>query len=216
VPIPTPGKEERHRGFYSLWRFCRPFSYEHFDDDDDDDHVPILRLAPCREERHRGLHALWRFRRPFSYEHFANALNMHPDGASKLAVLKSFIEKEAQLRALQHLPAVFKWTRMVMKRYNRKLDRAAARAITIGTVIAELPNEHERASWIAAFEEYAQAWNEHLQYVKEYECLRIPAMYQVRKWFVTLKLGDMRMIVWMMMMMMVMMMMMTAPVCEGV
>ena len=53
--------------------------------------------------------------------------------------------QEPQLRGLRFLPVVFKWTRLIMKRFNRKLDRNGARALTVGAAIADLPNgEKER------------------------------------------------------------------------
>jgi hypothetical protein len=48
--------------------------------------------------------------------------------------------QEPKLRGLRYLPSIFRWTRLAMRRFNRKLDRAQARALTVGEAIATLPN----------------------------------------------------------------------------
>ncbi|CAM9878219.1 unnamed protein product, partial [Heterosigma akashiwo] len=80
---------------------------------------------------------------------------------------------EGELRALRHLPAVFKWTELLLKRYNRQLDRAEAREMTIGAAIDAQP-QGEQSQWEQAFAGFQAAWNLSWRRVGMFGCLVLP------------------------------------------
>lgn len=122
--------------------------------------------------------ALWLCSRPFSLDHFTTQLTLQAAAATtelgRHTVLSTFLAEEPQMRGLQHLPAALRWLRLLMARFNRRLDRGAARETTVANVLKDLPAA-ERPTWEAAFEGFAAAWNSTWQFVGRFGCLRIPA-----------------------------------------
>lgn len=82
--------------------------------------------------RAQTLPALWRFRRPFSLEDFTLALSLTD---KKYPVLNTFLTDEPQMRALRYIPGLVNWQRLLLNRYNRRLDQATARTLTVGEVL---------------------------------------------------------------------------------
>ena len=136
--------------------------------------VDVSFMTPT--ERAELAPALWRFRRPFSLQDFSMELTLNPKRQAAYPLLASFLEEEAQLRALCHIPAVVEWIELLLKRYNRKIDYATASSTTVGEVLESSP-----PSWRRAFEGFQAAWNESWQHVERFGCMAIPALYKNMK-----------------------------------
>lgn len=132
-------------------------------------------LAPV--VRSQLLPALWRYRPAFSLEDFTMELNIS-GGAQKHPVLSAFLMEEPQLRALPYIPAVVHWQRLLLNRYNRRLDHNTALQLTVGEVLEQAP---DRMVWEEAFKGFQLAWNEGWKFVERFNCTLIPEVYkQVR------------------------------------
>jgi len=136
-----------------------------------------LSLIPL-EKRQRNLPALWSFRQPFSFEHFCMQLNMlrmsQPE--PQYTLLAKFLEQETDLRSLASLPAVFEWLQFLTKRFSWRLDREAARNMTVDDVFQQLDGA-ERHRWETCFAGFAGAWNLSWHKVGRFGCLQIPSEY---------------------------------------
>ena len=77
-------------------------------------------------------------------------------GETLYPALTHFLDHEPKLGALEHLPNVLMWIRLLLRRYNRHLDREKARATTIEQILAEVPAS-DRPVWEAAFGGFVQA-----------------------------------------------------------
>jgi len=130
--------------------------------------------ALSADQRRREMPALWGYRRPFSFDHFSMSLNMLAKQKERHFLLATFLEQEKELRSLCHLPAVFKWLQLLLKRYNRRLDRMAARELTVGKVLGDV-GDSDRPQWEAAFLGFQSAWNLSWRSVERFGCTRIPA-----------------------------------------
>lgn len=133
--------------------------------------------ALSTQQRAETMPALWRYRRQFTLEHFISSLNMTPAVAEAHPVLHAFFNREQQLHALRHLPAVLEWNKLVLARFNNKLDRDRARELTIGDLLDDLP-EQDKPRWREAFDGFAKAWNESWKSLQRFGCLVIPAEFR--------------------------------------
>eukprot|EP00954_Amorphochlora_amoebiformis_P008560 664917-Amorphochlora_amoeboformis.AAC.1 len=115
--------------------------------------------------------ALWRYRAPFSLEDFAMELGLQEDSKIRFPVLSSFLADEPALRALRYLPGALEFQSLMVKRYNRTVDRERARAMTIAEAIASANNKQR---WKAAFEGFKKAWREGWKFVERFGCLELP------------------------------------------
>ena len=93
-------------------------------------------------------------------------------GASPFPALEHFLEHEPILRALRHMPAAFKWIRLLLQRFNRRMERETARRTTIAEVLSQAP-PHERGAWEEAYEGFAAAWNLGWKHVTMIECREV-------------------------------------------
>merc|ERR1711964_437262 len=61
------------------------------------------------------------------------------NNAELFPVLSTFFEKKAEMLSLRHLPSFFRWLDLVMERFDKNIDRSAARTVTLGSVMEPLP-----------------------------------------------------------------------------
>uniref|UniRef100_A0A7S2DCV1 RZ-type domain-containing protein n=1 Tax=Octactis speculum TaxID=3111310 RepID=A0A7S2DCV1_9STRA len=146
--------------------------YENFDPD---------ALRP--QERQRSALNLWRYRRPFSLAHFTTVLKLSGgngkgnDTVVEYPALSHFLDHEPALRALRYIPLALGWIRLLMRKFNRHLDRDRAREVTIRETLAEVPPA-ERDHWLEAFNGFAAAWNLNWPRITMFNCLPLPDMYR--------------------------------------
>ncbi len=127
-------------------------------------------------ERARSCPALWSYRRPFSLSDFTLELSLNPEASASHPLLSSFLTEEPQLRALRYIPKVFLWQAMLLKRFNRCLDRDMAQKITVREVIEKEGNG--AGYWRSAFEGFRNAWSLAWPYVNRFGCMIIPPVYK--------------------------------------
>ena len=98
-------------------------------------------------------------------------------GETLFPALTHFLDHEPKLGALEHLPDVLMWIRLLLRRYNRHIDREKARATTIKQILSEVPAS-DQPVWEAAFGGFEAAWNAAWQHVKMFQCREIPEMFR--------------------------------------
>ena len=97
-------------------------------------------------------------------------------GAKEHPVLSAFLTQESQLRALPYIPAAVNWQRLLLNRYNRRLEHATAQKLTVGEVL-EAASDWMR--WEQAFDGFRGAWNEGWKFVERFNCTLFPDMYKM-------------------------------------
>ncbi len=129
-----------------------------------------------REARKRLMPGLWTHCRGSSLEHFNRELHCDRATADRYPLLSGFLANEPQFRSLRHLSEVIAFPSLLFARYNRRLDRRAARSLLIRDVLNQV-SASERDTWMNAFRGFAAACNASWRFVERFGCLRIPAEY---------------------------------------
>lgn len=126
------------------------------------------------EERRNYAPGLFRFTKAFSFDDFVVNLNLTPHAAERFPVLWSFVitQDANQLRALQHIPSVFEWFRLLSSKFNGHIDRDTARVDTVSSVLSTIEDPIVRSKWEFAFEGFCSAWNGSWSNVQKHGCIR--------------------------------------------
>jgi len=90
-------------------------------------------------------------------------------------LLSNFLNEEQTLRPLRYLPAAIEFQTLLLKRFNRALDRETALNMTIKDVLKTAPNKQK---WREAFEGFKNAWNLGWRFVERFGCLELPKAYK--------------------------------------
>ncbi|CAG2212879.1 RNF213 [Mytilus edulis] len=95
--------------------------------------------------------SVWRYRAMITVNH----LRQHLDAAKmKLPVLRLFLKEEYHLRAIRFVPSIIRLQKMLMQKYNRKLDRAEATTLTIADVKVQMRQERRLKEFGHLLEDY--------------------------------------------------------------
>ena len=116
---------------------------------------------------------LWLYKRPFSFDHFAASLTRNEALPEQFPVLSAFLEKSAELESLRYLPQFFTWLGLLMERYDKRLERAVGRKLTVSEVLDDVP-PLMRDKWQEAFSGFKSAWDRSWHSVGRHGCLQIP------------------------------------------
>merc|ERR1712070_689580 len=73
---------------------------------------------------------LWRCPRPFDFALFEASFTSRAENAERFPVLSYFLEKQVELVSLRRLPEFYRWIDCMMQRFDRSIDRDAARDTT--------------------------------------------------------------------------------------
>ena len=123
---------------------------------------------------------------------------MVPANADTFPVLHAFFNREQQLRALRHLPALLAWNKLLLGLFNKKLDREQARNTCFTQLLNEISDAvgvfpcafqphnqalcdccvQEKPRWHEAFDGFCGAWNESWKNVQRFGCLVIPVEFR--------------------------------------
>ncbi|VDI72431.1 Hypothetical predicted protein [Mytilus galloprovincialis] len=111
--------------------------------------------------------SVWRYRAMITVNH----LRQHLDAAKmKLPVLRLFLKEEYHLRAIRFVPSIIRLQKMLMQKYNRKLDRAEATTLTIADVKVQMRQERRLKEFGHLLEDYIEAWNCVRESLETYLC----------------------------------------------
>ncbi|XP_063404431.1 E3 ubiquitin-protein ligase rnf213-alpha-like [Mytilus trossulus] len=136
---------------------------------------PLLQILyetdkPQETEENLILHevpSVWRYRAMITVNH----LRQHLDAAQmKLPVLRLFLKEEHHLRAIRFVPSIIRLQKMLMQKYNRKLDRAEATTLTIADVKVQMRQERRLKEFGHLLEDYIEAWNCVRESLETYLC----------------------------------------------
>ncbi|KAI0221198.1 hypothetical protein LSAT2_027409, partial [Lamellibrachia satsuma] len=82
--------------------------------------------------------------------------------SSECALLKLFksfdVATEHQLRALRFLPSIVKLQRILLERYERKIDKAEANNLKVSDFLESLQDDHAREEHMTLVNHFGQAW----------------------------------------------------------
>ncbi|KAI0227840.1 hypothetical protein LSAT2_021675 [Lamellibrachia satsuma] len=69
-----------------------------------------------------------------------------------------FLHEEHQLRALRFLPSIVKLQRILLERYERKIDKAEANNLKVSDFLESLQDDHAREEHMTLVNHFGQAW----------------------------------------------------------
>ncbi|XP_052238406.1 E3 ubiquitin-protein ligase RNF213-like [Dreissena polymorpha] len=100
---------------------------------------------------------MWRFRVPITIEHMSQELDSKMRELKRPPrILHRFLNEDYILQALRYLPSIMQLQRALLRRFQRKLDKAEAKRITVKDFKTELSECHGVEKWIDAF---SMAWD---------------------------------------------------------
>ncbi|XP_062572465.1 E3 ubiquitin-protein ligase rnf213-alpha-like [Saccostrea cucullata] len=99
--------------------------------------------------------AVWRYRSQITMDHLLHTLQVQSRAHQVLAM---FLQEEHHLRAIRLVPNILKLQRMLIQRYQRKLDRAEATTITIEDMIQSYDNEGRAEEIKNLVRDFIEAW----------------------------------------------------------
>jgi hypothetical protein len=134
--------------------------------------VPAATAAP-----RAAMPALWMYTRPFSFEHFEAAFANTQENAELFPVLSAFLEKRSVMTSLQHLPAFFRYIDLVMERFDKSIDHAGSRSMTVEDAMVKLTPQQRRI-WDHAYESFETVWNLSWKHVERFGCQEVPDLYK--------------------------------------
>ncbi|XP_061169263.1 E3 ubiquitin-protein ligase RNF213-like isoform X1 [Saccostrea echinata] len=102
-----------------------------------------------------NVQAVWRYRSQITMDHLLHTLQVQSRAHQ---VLHMFLQEEHHLRAIRLVPNILKLQRMLIQRYQRKLDRAEATTITIEDMIQSYENEGRAEEIKNLVRDFIEAW----------------------------------------------------------
>ncbi|WAR11572.1 RN213-like protein [Mya arenaria] len=92
---------------------------------------------------------VWRYRMPVTFQHMRQSFESTYGSQARrdeLIVLENFVREDDILKALQYIPNIMKMQRVLISKYQRRIDKLEAREITVKQVIAVCVTELGRAA----------------------------------------------------------------------
>nr|XP_034331576.1 E3 ubiquitin-protein ligase rnf213-alpha [Crassostrea gigas] len=99
--------------------------------------------------------AVWRYRSQITMDHLLHTVQVQ---APTHKVLLMFLQEEKQLRAIRLVPSIMKLQKLLIQRFQRKLDRGEALTMTIGDMIEEYENEGRSEEVKNLVNDFILAW----------------------------------------------------------
>merc|ERR1719204_2509710 len=95
-------------------------------------------------------------------ENFTITLLKDQSNKSKYPCLWALATARPSIWCVQYLPAMQRWCRMMLERYNRKITREKAKKLTIGAILNDIRDNNwgDREAWSAVWKEFLACWNE--------------------------------------------------------
>ncbi|XP_052808702.1 E3 ubiquitin-protein ligase rnf213-alpha-like isoform X1 [Mya arenaria] len=111
---------------------------------------------------------VWRYRTPISIEHMRQDLETRSSsGKDRLSVLRLFLKQDHILQAIQYIPSILSLQRILLQKFQKKLDKAEANTILVKDMIKEQHAGPDTEKW---FSDFAQAWNITRKLLELYVC----------------------------------------------
>ncbi|XP_052808691.1 E3 ubiquitin-protein ligase rnf213-alpha-like isoform X2 [Mya arenaria] len=111
---------------------------------------------------------VWRYRTPISIEHMRQDLETRSSsGKDRLPVLRMFLKQDHILQALQFIPSILCLQRILLQKFQKKLDKAEANTIVVKDMIKE---QHAGPDTEKLLHDFAEAWNITRKLLELYVC----------------------------------------------
>eukprot|EP00105_Crassostrea_gigas_P007930 XP_011422347.1 PREDICTED: E3 ubiquitin-protein ligase rnf213-alpha isoform X2 [Crassostrea gigas] len=114
--------------------------------------------VPSEHSSPSSLHnvaAVWRYRSQITMDHLLHTVQVQ---APTHKVLLMFLQEEKQLRAIRLVPSIMKLQKLLIQRFQRKLDRGEALTLTIEDMIKEYENEGRLDEMRSLVNDFILAW----------------------------------------------------------
>ncbi|XP_052086034.1 E3 ubiquitin-protein ligase RNF213-like [Mytilus californianus] len=115
----------------------------------------------------QNISAVWGYRACVSVEHLTQMLN---SSQQQCPVLSVFLEEESILRALRHIPSILRLQKLLMNKYNRKLDKTEGTTLQIDTIKKDIEKDRRSEEFGTLLDDYAEAWECVRQSLESYTC----------------------------------------------
>ncbi|XP_052808603.1 E3 ubiquitin-protein ligase rnf213-alpha-like isoform X2 [Mya arenaria] len=111
---------------------------------------------------------VWRYRTPISIEHMRQDLETRStSGKDRLSVLRLFLKQDHILQAIQYIPSILSLQRILLQKFQKKLDKAEANTILVKDMIKDQHAGPDTEKWL---QDFAQAWNITRKLLELYVC----------------------------------------------
>ncbi|KAH3728508.1 hypothetical protein DPMN_054465, partial [Dreissena polymorpha] len=113
---------------------------------------------------------MWRFRTPITIQHMCQDLESKShEGSSKrsLLVLQRFMKEDYLLQALRYVPGVIRLQRLLLHKYQKKLDKSEANILKVKDIKKENFSGHDIGKCI---QDFACAWEITRKILEQYGC----------------------------------------------
>ncbi|CAC5361652.1 RNF213 [Mytilus coruscus] len=113
----------------------------------------------------QDISAVWRYRARISVDHLTQMLN---SSQQQCPVLSVFLEEESILRALRFIPSIQRLQKLLMIRYNRKLDKNEGTSLQIDVIEEHMEKERRLEEFRTLLCDYTEAWECVVQSLESY------------------------------------------------
>ncbi|XP_053396355.1 E3 ubiquitin-protein ligase rnf213-alpha-like [Mercenaria mercenaria] len=110
---------------------------------------------------------VWRYRTPISIQHLRQEVEAKITDTRKHKVLKLFLEEEHHLRAIRYIPRILQLHRVLLSRYQKKVDKAEASSVTVEMLARDQVAGSETEGLL---QDFSQAWELVRNSLKMYLC----------------------------------------------
>ncbi|XP_021363666.1 E3 ubiquitin-protein ligase rnf213-alpha-like isoform X2 [Mizuhopecten yessoensis] len=101
--------------------------------------------------------SVWRFRSRISMDHLTTVFQTKMGREHQ--ILKLFLEEDCHLRAVRLIPSILRLQRMLIHKYQMKLDSAEARVFTVERVQRNFKEDGKEDEVKQLIQDFAEAWN---------------------------------------------------------
>ncbi|XP_052061725.1 E3 ubiquitin-protein ligase RNF213-like [Mytilus californianus] len=113
--------------------------------------------------------AMWRYRELITIKHLMQNLE-GTERTMPVPVLRLFLQEDYHLRAIRFIPSIMRLQRMLIQKYNRKLDRTEIAALTIRDVKREMKEDGRCEDFEQLLKEFEMAWTCVKDLLKNWVC----------------------------------------------
>ncbi|XP_021342051.1 E3 ubiquitin-protein ligase rnf213-alpha-like, partial [Mizuhopecten yessoensis] len=132
--------------------------------------------------------SVWRFRSRISMDHLTTVFQTKMGREHQ--ILKLFLDEDCHLRALRHVPSILRLQRMLIHKYQRKLDRAEATAFTVESAQNDFIEDGKEDEVKQLIQDFAEAWNCVRQALETFPCPTTAGIAVVSKEFCSKQITD--------------------------
>ncbi|XP_072028276.1 E3 ubiquitin-protein ligase rnf213-alpha-like [Amphiura filiformis] len=140
-------------------------------------HQPVAPITKPEDlNQLHSLPAIWQHRPRINVESLQQYLTQNMQQSSRgnqqerpLALLQAFLEQEAILQLLHHLPDIIRLQQMLIDKYHRRIDAAEATSMSIQEFLEKLPQDHQYVNQIQPLIGiFIDTWNQVREHIPNY------------------------------------------------